>query len=159
MVGLAGGIQTEAVSTSGTIFTGRSRSTTVAGITSEPSMQLPESKRRIQKRGGASMSETYVDDVLSGSAPWTDIDDYIERWHNDEGSGSIQAALGMSRHDYGLFVEEPRSLRFILAAHEGDESVEDLLAKSDDRAIAARGLDPADAKRVRDWLVKTGRLS
>jgi hypothetical protein len=105
------------------------------------------------------MSKTYVDDVLSGSAPWTDIDDYIERWHTSEGGASLPAALGMSRHDYGLFVEEPRSLRFILAAHEGDESVEDLLAKSDDRAIAARGLDPEDAKRVRDWLVKTGRLT
>ena len=105
------------------------------------------------------MSDSYVDDVLSGSVPWTDIDDYVERWHMDGDATSIHAALGMSRHDYGLYVEEPRSLRFILAAREAEESVEDLLTKSDDGVIAARGLNPADAKRVRDWLVKTGRLS
>jgi hypothetical protein len=106
------------------------------------------------------MSETYVDHVLEGSALWTDIDDYIERWHGEEEEGaSIEDVLGMSPEDYSLFVEEPRSLRFILAARESDEPVTDLLEKADDHAIAARGLDPADARKVRDWLRETGRLT
>lgn len=105
------------------------------------------------------MSETYVDRVLAGSALWTDIDDYIERWHIEPEQASIEDFLGMSREDYSLFVEEPRSLRFILAAHEGSESVTDLLEKVDDHAIAARGLDAADARRVRDWLRETSRLT
>jgi hypothetical protein len=105
-----------------------------------------------------SETRTYVDRVLEGSALWTDIDDYIERWHGDAGSEEIEDFLGMSGEDYGLFVEEPRSLRFILAAHETNESVADLLKHADDHAIAARGLDPADAERVREWLKATGRL-
>jgi hypothetical protein len=105
------------------------------------------------------MSEAYVDRVLAGSALWTDIDDYIERWHSEEGDASIEDILGMSPEDYSLFVEEPRSLRFILAAHEGSESVTELFAKADDHAIAARGLDAADARKVRDWLKETGRLT
>jgi hypothetical protein len=105
------------------------------------------------------MSETYVDRVLAGSAIWTDIDDYIERWHTEAQEESIEDYLGMSREDYGLFVEEPASLRFILAAHETSESVTDLLERADDHAIAARGLDTGDARRVRDWLRETGRLT
>lgn len=105
------------------------------------------------------MSETYVDRVLGGTALWTEIDDYIERWHEEEETASIEDFLGMSREDYSLFVEEPRSLRFILAAHEGNESVTELLERTDEHAIAARGLDAGDARRVRDWLVETGRLA
>jgi hypothetical protein len=105
------------------------------------------------------MSDTYVDRVLAGAALWTDIDDYIERWHNEEGDAQIEDVLGMSTEDYSLFVEEPRSLRFILAAHESNESVTELFAKADDHVIAARGLDAADARKVRDWLRETGRLT
>jgi hypothetical protein len=105
------------------------------------------------------MSETYVDQVLAGKALWTDIDDYIDLWHQGNEPVDIEEFLGMSQEDYSLFVEEPRSLRFILAAHEGRESVADLLERVDEHAIAARGLDAADARKVRDWLRETGRLS
>lgn len=105
------------------------------------------------------MSKTYVDSVLSGSTIWTDIDDFIERWHEAEGTESIEDFLGMTEEDYSLLVEEPRSLRFILAAHESNESVAELLESADEHAIAARGLDPADAEKVRDWLRETGRLT
>jgi hypothetical protein len=105
------------------------------------------------------MSETYVDRVLDGTALWTDIDDYIARWHREAESESIEGFLGMTHEDYSLFVEEPRSLRFILAAHESSESVTQLLEKVDEHAIAARGLDATDARKVRSWLVETGRLA
>lgn len=106
------------------------------------------------------MSEikTYVDQVLDGSALWTDIDDYIERWHGDAGSTEIEDFLGMTPSEYGLYVEQPRSLRLILAAHSSGESVEELLTETDEHAVAARGLDPADAETVRTWLQQTGRL-
>jgi hypothetical protein len=105
-----------------------------------------------------SEGDTYIEKVLEGTALWTDIDDYIERWHDAAGDSGIEDFLGMTKEDYGLFVEQPRSLRFILAAHESNESVVDLLETADDHAIAARGLDPADAAKVRQWLKSTGRL-
>lgn len=104
------------------------------------------------------MSDTYVDRVLAGTAVWTDIDAFVERWHAEEGGPGIEDFLGMSSEEYGLFVEEPRSLRFILAAHERDESVSDVLAEADEHAIAARGLDAGDARKVQNWLRETGRL-
>jgi hypothetical protein len=43
------------------------------------------------------MSENYVQDVLSGDALWTEIEDYIEHWHSSESSAaSIADFLGMT---------------------------------------------------------------
>jgi hypothetical protein len=105
------------------------------------------------------MSENYVQDVLSGDALWTEIEDYIEHWHSSESSEtSIADFLGMTRGEYDLYVEQPASLRFILAAHELDEPVENLIQRSDEQLVAARGLGQQEAEKVRRWLQHTGRL-
>lgn len=105
------------------------------------------------------MSENYVQDVLSGDALWTEIEDYVEQWHGSEDADiSIANFLGMTQGEYDLYVEKPGSLRFILAAHELGEPVERLVQRSDEQVIAARGLDPQEAEKVRRWLQQTGRL-
>src|SRR5690348_6588253 len=105
------------------------------------------------------MSENYVQDVLSGDALWTEIEDYVEQWHRSEpAETSIADFLGMTQGEYDLFVEQPASLRFILAAHELDEPVENLVQRSDQHLVAARGLGQQEAEKVRRWLRQTGRL-
>jgi hypothetical protein len=105
------------------------------------------------------MSENYVQDVLSGDALWTEIEDYVEQWHNSESAEpSIADFLGMTQREYDLYVEQPASLRFILAAHALDEPVESLVQRSDEHLVAARGLSQREAEKVRRWLQHTGRL-
>lgn len=105
------------------------------------------------------MSENYVQDVLSGDALWTEIEDYVEQWHRSKSAElSIAAFLGMTQGEYDLYVEQPSSLRFILAAHELDEPVENLVQRSDEHLVAARGLGQQEAEKVRHWLQHTGRL-
>lgn len=104
------------------------------------------------------MSDTYVERVLRGESLWTDIDDYVAEWHRQRPGKPLHAYLGMSRDDYGLWVEQPRALRLILAARERDEPVVELLRRADEHAVAARGLSAEDAKIVRQWLQRTGRL-
>jgi hypothetical protein len=105
------------------------------------------------------MSENYVQDVLSGDALWTEIEDYVEQWHSSESAKSpIADFLGMTQGEYDLYVEQPTSLRLILAAHELDEPVESLVQRSDEHLVAARGLGQQEAEKVRRWLQHTGRL-
>jgi hypothetical protein len=103
------------------------------------------------------MSESYLGQVLEGRALWTDIDDWIDRWHEEGGAEQLHDYLGLSWDEYRLWAEQPSSLRFIIAAHERDEPVEQLL-EHHEHALAARGLSEEDARTVRQWLQKTGRL-
>jgi hypothetical protein len=103
------------------------------------------------------MSESFMGEVLEGTALWTEIDDWIDRWHEGGGEGKLHEFLGMSWDEYRLWAEQPTALRFIIAAHEHGEPVESLL-QAPGYAIAARGLSKEDASNVRQWLMKTGRL-
>ena len=103
------------------------------------------------------MSETYIDRVLEGSTLWTDIDDYVGRWHDDP-KGELHEFLGFAWEEYALWVEQPRALRLIIASHERGEPVTELLAHADEAAVAARGLSDQDVRIVREWLQETGRL-
>lgn len=105
------------------------------------------------------MSEAYLEQVLEGTALWTDIDDFVEAWHDGGGFGQeLHDYLGLKWNEYALWVERPNTLRAIIAAHELDEPLEELLQRSDDHAVAARSLSPEDAQEVRGWLQRTGRL-
>ncbi len=103
------------------------------------------------------MSETFLDEVLEGRALWTDVDDWVDRWHEGRGDGELHEFLGMSWEEYRLWAEQPASLRFIISAHEHGEAIETLL-HAPEQAIAARGLSETNARSVRQWLKKTGRL-
>jgi hypothetical protein len=90
---------------------------------------------------------------------WTDIDDFVEAWHQAGGFGQeLHDYLGLTWNEYALWVERPSTLRAIIASHELDEPLEELLERSDEHAVAARGLAPEDAQAVREWLHLTGRL-
>ena len=60
---------------------------------------------------------TFLELVLTGKAHRDDIDDFIDRWHEGEGSCSLAQFLGMSDDEYALWVEKPSALELIIQAH------------------------------------------
>jgi hypothetical protein len=104
------------------------------------------------------MSDRYLDKVLEGSAVWTDIDDYVDAWHEGASDQSLHDYLGFSWPEYALWVEQPRALRIIIAARVQKQPVEALLEPEREPALAARGLKAEDVRTVREWLRQTGRL-
>ena len=104
------------------------------------------------------MSDTFIDAVLAGEAFWTDIDEWVRRWHAGEGTGELPEFLGMSGDEYAVWVEKPTALRAILAAHEYGKPFQRVIADSHEYALAARGLTADDLNAVREWLQETGRL-
>jgi hypothetical protein len=99
-----------------------------------------------------------MDLLLRGEAFLDDIDDYVDDWHERASGQSLAEYLGMAPNEYALWVEQPDSLRLIVAAREEQEPVEEFVAAADPLAIAARGVSAAEARTVVEWLRATGRL-
>lgn len=108
-----------------------------------------------------SSRRTFVAACLSGSALLSDIDDYIDEWHDsdDVSLPEIHAYLGMSHDEYKLWVERPESLRFILAAHKNQVPLDNLFLEQSNLMAAARSEERGEAVLVLQWLIKTGRVN
>lgn len=105
------------------------------------------------------MSGSFIELCLSGDVGLEDIDRFIEDWHKSSRGGSLASYLGLSDHEYALWVERPGVLPFILLARRYElplESIAEL--RSGKIPLAARAPTPAEADRFLSWLKKTGRV-
>ncbi len=98
---------------------------------------------------------SFVNQCLAGDVDPDAIDDFVARWHEGATGVTIWEFLGMTKDEYALWVEQPDSLHAILYAHRFGGSVEEAVKTM---SIAARGADREEARRVRQWLKKSGRL-
>lgn len=104
---------------------------------------------------------TFVDACIAGRAFATDVDDWVDDWHDTEFVGqapTLDEFLGFTPDEGRLWVEKPRALGAIIAAHQSRRSVEDVLHGQADYALAARSVSPEDAKDVLQWLIERGRI-
>jgi hypothetical protein len=81
----------------------------------------------------------FITDCLNGDALMSDVDDYIDKWHNTDTTQKIYDFLGMTSNEYKLFVNDENNLGLIISAHKFGKSlntnVPDMLAittRSDD---------------------------
>src|ERR1700735_5631035 len=92
----------------------------------------------------------FINDCIKGYALTTEIDDYIDLWHNGETDTSLHKFLGMSQKEYALFVEDEGYLPIIVAAHKANKDIVSLVR--DEFAIAARSDDSTKSKQLQKWL-------
>lgn len=110
----------------------------------------------------SSKTATFVDACLLGKALATDVDDWVERWHETDFAGEVptlDAFLGITADEGRLWVEKPGSLGAIIAAHQVRKPVEEILESQASYALAARSVSAEDAKDVLEWLIARGRIS
>ena len=69
----------------------------------------------------------FIQECLSGAARLTDIDGYVERWHQCNSDKSIHDFLGLTLYEYSLWVENPEILSEIVAARCAGTNIDDLL--------------------------------
>lgn len=107
-----------------------------------------------------SKQPTFLDACLSGDAIISDVDDWVDRWHDAGGAPeghkqSLAEFLGLNPEEYALWVERPESLRFALASRKGRVAQ---ISGVQELALAARAANDTEAVGVMDWLRKTGRI-
>jgi hypothetical protein len=63
-------------------------------------------------------NRTFLEQYLIGQATVDEIDDFVDRWHAGESTASLADFLGFTASEYASWVENPASLRGILAARQ-----------------------------------------
>jgi hypothetical protein len=82
-----------------------------------------------------------------------EIDDYIDRWHDQPDGTHLHDFLGMTSEEYALWLRSPDSLALILTGRKLNKSLDEL-ASEDLRSmrLAARTDDASRVKRLDEWL-------
>jgi len=57
---------------------------------------------------------TFVDLCLAGKVQPADIDDFVEAWHEGASRKDVWDFLGLTREEYGRWVEEPAAITDIV---------------------------------------------
>jgi hypothetical protein len=114
-------------------------------------------------RRGTTAPGNFMDLLVSGRAFLDDVDDYVSAWHDAPGTSPVASQelyefLGITHDEYQLWAEKPESLRYITSAHKADLPVADVLLQLTGPGVAARAGDQAEARKLLDWLIQTGRV-
>lgn len=106
----------------------------------------------------------FLDECLRGRALLTDVDDWVDRWHDAEGAPDgapvpLRDFLGLGQIEYAMWVEQPGSIRFAAAARRAGRPVDDVREVARTAVAAARAGDDSEARQLIQWLRDTGRLT
>jgi hypothetical protein len=96
----------------------------------------------------------FVTDCINGDALMSEINDYIERWHESDSNLELHDYLGMTVKEYALFVDDENYLGIIITAHRNNTDIESLVRA--EMAIAARSDDASKARKLQKWLENEG---
>ena len=61
----------------------------------------------------------FIELVLEGEAFDTEIDDFVESWHQSNSKLSLAEFLGFTEEEYATWVAQPKALESIIANHKG----------------------------------------
>ena len=104
-------------------------------------------------------NRTFVESVLEGEAFETEINDFVEAWHESTSKETLHEFLGFTREEYGLWVEQPETLRCILLSRKKGIDLGTTLEWQAAHRMAARSLTEEDKQKLILWLQNTGRLA
>lgn len=92
----------------------------------------------------------FISECIKGVTLMSEINDYIESWHESDSSLSLHEFLGMSKKEYALFVEDETYLGSIIAAHKNKVDIVPMMREEFN--LAARSDNPKKAAQLQKWL-------
>lgn len=72
-------------------------------------------------------NKSFIELCLRGEAHLSDIDHFVDEWHESDSDKSIEEFLGMTFEEYALWVENPNTLKYIIAARKTNVPLSSLL--------------------------------
>lgn len=98
----------------------------------------------------------FITKCLTGDALLEDVDDYVDEWHEGDGSIPLYRFLGMKRSEYELWVTDPDVLPFIVSARREGREVSEVIESFNALPLAARSDGPFKATKLMKWLKSEG---
>lgn len=104
--------------------------------------------------------KSFIAKCIEGEALLSDIDDYIDEWHDIAPQNeTLHDFLGMTWEEYSLWLADPDVLPYIVTAHRGNVSLEELLEEHYySLPLAARAGNAITSKNIMQWLKEHGKL-
>ena len=96
----------------------------------------------------------FITMCINGEALMQEIDDFVDRWHEEDSKLSLSEYLGMSKLEYKLWVADSAVLPYIITAHKNKQRVSELVESIAELPLAARAGSPESAIRLYKWLKK-----
>ncbi|MHA7809286.1 MAG: hypothetical protein ACX933_05720 [Marinobacter adhaerens] len=101
---------------------------------------------------------SFVDLCLDGDVLEDEIDDFVDRWHEDEDTDlELHEYLGMTWDEYSVWATKPSVLPFILTARKNGTTFDQEM-NQERLALAARAETADEAHRIESWLKLIGKL-
>jgi hypothetical protein len=100
----------------------------------------------------------FMDACMNGEELAEEIETYIEEWHEGDSKETVYEYIGMTREEYGLWVENDSILKSIFYARRVGISINEFIGKDQGRSLVARSSSPEEAAFVQKWLVRSGRV-
>ncbi|HKS90125.1 MAG TPA: hypothetical protein VJR70_11845 [Stellaceae bacterium] len=99
----------------------------------------------------------FIELCVSGKAAPQDIDDFIDRWHENPEETELQEFLGITPEEYGLWLGIPDTLPYIVKARREARPLTEVVAAAFREIRRATGAsDQATAARLQKWLKTKG---
>lgn len=96
----------------------------------------------------------FIQNCINGDALLSEIDNYIDEWHNSNSTEALHIYLGMKKKEYALYVEDDIYLASIVTAHKQGVAIESIV--NSQLSMAARSDNQAKSERLERWLKKEG---
>lgn len=101
------------------------------------------------------MKSNFIQSCLEGDAFLSEIDDFIDSWHEGDSNLSLHEFLGMTRDEYEIWLKNPDMLPFIIRARKDGKRYVDTF-KEEYYQLAARAENAGKARELKKWLEEQG---
>jgi hypothetical protein len=105
---------------------------------------------------------TFIDLALNGDVLPSEIDDYVDEWHDGPSTLELYEFLGLTFEEYTLWASEPDSIDIILAARHRSQSLSKAVNDNlrQESRLAARSDRAWKLTMLRKWIdQQSARLS
>ncbi len=102
----------------------------------------------------------FVDLCLLGKVLPTEIDDFVERWHEGDDSRSLREYLGFSVEEFSLWINDPDVLPYIIFSRKEGTPFQKAVNDNyyENLRLAARSDAGSKIRVLREWLRHEGYL-
>jgi hypothetical protein len=106
----------------------------------------------------------FIDLALSGDVLLDEIDNFIDEWHEGDAGGTLAEFLGMTPHEYSLWLDQPDMLPHIVRGRHLRVGVEEIVAAAINdnvpgaERVAARASDAVNVAKLTRWLTNEGLI-
>lgn len=97
------------------------------------------------------MYNNFIEDCLNEGTLLSEIDDYIEYWHNSDLECDLEEFIGLTEFESERWLNEGNGiLREVLYCRRHNISYQDYLSMTTEKKIAARSYDLKDVKEYKN---------